>query len=253
MKGLLDVNLDWLERLFRPDGSAVPEQVCAELWTHLYGRIEPRFDWRRPYVEELDEMAQQLEKVKREVPDVSPHPAWYFWRYDDFGDDRDLRGREIDDVHFLVFDGVKPDDYQGIWEEGPQYEWVFFHPDYIGPMVIDVRREFDNPLEVPVDDPDAMRSQGFVPVDVSESIERRDGSVIISLKDDVDQLDDVDWCLVSIRDRRVRDSRPMDTFDDIDTAPTYVADTIARVYAERHGLAEDDVDPMQAAQALYGE
>ncbi|MFB6375781.1 MAG: hypothetical protein ABEN55_22320, partial [Bradymonadaceae bacterium] len=173
--GITDAGQGRTERLYRPEAAPVPRQVRHELWDYLYDPEEyvrpygympwdPEEEpadpsWMRPYLDDLERMRRQLDEQQLEAPDLDD--AWGANQYSDFAEEP---GRAPSDAKYVVVEGVDPDEREAVAESFRGFQWV------VGMgAVVDVREQFDNPLQVPVDDPEAMRERGFLAVEPVDS------------------------------------------------------------------------------------
>jgi hypothetical protein len=252
--GVADTGQGHTDRLYRPEPPHVPRHVRQELWEYLYGPEEyvrmmgggykpwdPEDQpadpsWMRPYLDELERMRRELVEASPEAPDLASE-----WTAEQYGDFADAPDRAPSDAEYLVFEGLDPELREEVEASFRGFRWV------VGPgRVVDVREQFDAPLQLPVDRPETMRELGFLPV---EPIDNESKRTRIAVYIDGEQT----WGWVAVSDGTVWDAGyigdGLQGIGEAEERPHYVSDAIREAYADAVET-EVDVDEVDEEEAV---
>jgi hypothetical protein len=209
------------KRLYRADARPVPEDPTAEFAEYLWSPqafagadhdYDPRDEggeaapaWMKPYLDELEQMRRELDALELDEPEAgTPRTYRHLKRKPDEAEEG---------TDFLIFEDVDSEVVEELTPGYRRFRWGNIARD-------DVREQFDDPREVPVDAPDRMRQQGFLPVEPPDTV---DGEVTVLTYSEAYG----GWLLVSVRDGKVRDSRAVarevDGLEGTDLMPHYAS------------------------------
>lgn len=239
------------KRLYRPDARPVPEDPPAEFTEYLWSPeafagedydYDPREQggeaappWMTPYLDELEQMRRELDVLELDEPDAGTPRTYRHLKRDP---------EEADEgTEFLVFEDVDSEVVDELVPGYRRFRWGNIARD-------DVREQFDDPREVPVDTPDEMRDRGFLPVDPPDTV---DGEVTVLTYSEAYG----GWLLVSVRDGMVRDSRAVakevEGIEEIQHTPQYAsADHVLAAWMACTGGDPAEAEPGVAVAYFFG-